>query len=171
MKHKHLICGIAVALAALAENPNFIPDSTFKGSSLAGWHVLGQADWSAQNGELIGKGKDAGGWLMLDRSYQDVGFFASFHCAGGCNTGVLLRAEKTPEGTKGVYVSLAGENLSLAKVTLNAGGKQLTSERLRPATEMVRYAPAPGTAAGQDCTATIGIRCKLFLMPIFCGLR
>src|SRR5580700_10002248 len=79
----------------------FVPDATFKGSSLNGWHVLGAADWTAQNGELVGKAKQgAGGWLVLDKSYQDVCFFASFRCAEGCKTGVLLRAEKTPSGMK-----------------------------------------------------------------------
>ena len=80
MNQKRLFCGIvALAITGFAESPNFIPDSTFKESSLAGWHVLGQADWSAQNGELTGKAKPGGngGWLVLDRSYQDVGFFAN----------------------------------------------------------------------------------------------
>ena len=151
MNHKRLVCGIAaisgvLVLAGLAESPNFIPDSTFKGSSLAGWHPLGQADWSARNGEVTGKAKPGGngGWLVLDKSYQDVGFFASFHCMGGCKTGVLLRAEKTSDGMKGLYVSLTGEDLSLDKVTLDAEGKQLTSEKLRPGAEMVRFAPPPG---------------------------
>ena len=31
--------------------PSFTPDTTMKGSSLAGWYVLGQADWKAQNGK------------------------------------------------------------------------------------------------------------------------
>jgi hypothetical protein len=93
------ISGAAVlaifALTGSAQGPNFNPDSTFKGSSLSGWHVIGQADWSAQNGELVGKAKPGGngGWLMLDQSYQDVGFYAGFRCSGGCKTGVLLRAE------------------------------------------------------------------------------
>src|SRR5881396_1876885 len=52
---------------------SFTPDWTFKGSTLAGWHVLGQADWKAINGELVGAPKSPeGGWLMLDKSLQDV---------------------------------------------------------------------------------------------------
>ena len=34
---------------------SFKPDQTFKGSTLKGWHVLGDADWQAKDGELIGK--------------------------------------------------------------------------------------------------------------------
>ena len=123
MSHKHFY--IAAASAALlvsvafAIAPTvFIPDATFKGSSLSGWHVLGAADWSAQNGELVGKAKPSGGWLVLDKSYQDVGFFASFRCADGCKTGVLLRAEKTPSGMKGIYMSLTEGDVAAYQVCL-----------------------------------------------------
>src|ERR1017187_784901 len=94
-------------LAALQANSTFIPDSVFKGSNLTGWHVLGQAYWQAQNGELVGTVKEGGGWLVLDQSYQDVALHTLFKCTGGCKTGVLFRAEKTAEGMKGVFVSIA----------------------------------------------------------------
>jgi hypothetical protein len=142
------ISGAAVlaifALTGSAQGPNFKPDSTFKGSSLSGWHVIGQADWSAQNGELVGKAKPGGkgGWLMLDQSYQDVGFYAGFRCSGGCKTGVLLRAEKTPEGMKGFYVSLTDGDPAIYKVTLDAEGKELTRDKLKPAGGTFRFAAA-----------------------------
>src|ERR1019366_2607020 len=85
-------------LSVLQANSTFIPDSVFKGSNLAGWHVLGQANWQAQKGELVGTVKEGGGWLVLDRSYQDIGVHTYFKCAGGCKTGVLLRAQKTADG-------------------------------------------------------------------------
>src|SRR5437899_1655091 len=88
-----------------AASQNFAPDVTFKGSTLTGWHKLGQADWRAENGEIIATPKEgSGGWLVLDKGYQDVAFYASFRCSGACNAGVLLRAEKTAAGLKGVYV-------------------------------------------------------------------
>src|SRR5689334_8691130 len=102
-----------IALPLLQASATFIPDTTFKGSTLAGWHVLGQAEWKAQNGELAGTVKQGDGWLVLDKSYQDVGFYASFQCRGGCKTGVLLRAEKTAEGLKGVFVSITGTEVAL----------------------------------------------------------
>ena len=107
------LLGLVATFAALLTVPvagtrsMFIPDWTFKGSTLTGWHVLGEASWRAVDGELIGTPKTAaGGWLVLDKSLQDVEFGAGFKCASGCKTGVLLRAEKTPTGMKGVYVSL-----------------------------------------------------------------
>src|SRR5262245_50143862 len=102
---RHRFGALALVAAALtlpslpgaASSKNFAPDIVFKGSSLTGWHVLGDADWRAQNGEIVGTPK-SGGWLVFDRTYQDVAFFASFRCAAGCKPGILLRAEKTTDG-------------------------------------------------------------------------
>ena len=69
------------------------------------------------DGELVGTPKSAdGGWLVLDKSFQDVEFGADFKCVGDCRTGVLLRAEKTPTGMKGVFLSLdAGRGRRLCR--------------------------------------------------------
>src|SRR5947209_16749753 len=116
--------GTVISLAG--SRSTFVPDWTFKGSALTGWTVLGQADWRAVDGELVGTPRaQEGGWLVLDKSFQDVQFGADFRCTdgrlrasgasasraeasaeAGCKTGVLLRAEKSPTGMKGVYVSL-----------------------------------------------------------------
>ena len=82
-----------------AASKNFTPDVVFSGSNISAWRSVGQATWRAENGEVIGTPTAAaGGWLLADRSYQDVAVFASFRCAAGCQTGVLLRAEKTADG-------------------------------------------------------------------------
>src|SRR5438093_9064328 len=121
-----ILLGALAGLLLLARlfgivGPSFVPDRTFKGSSLAGWHTLGQADWRAQDGVLIGTPKQAGGgWLVLDQPFQDTGFYASFKCFGGCKTGVLLRAEKTVDGMKGVYVSLNDGDVNSYALTLDS---------------------------------------------------
>src|SRR6478609_4325516 len=77
---------------------SFVPDQTFKGSGLKGWHVLGDADWQAKDGELIGKAKtnsNGGGWLLMDTGYQDVGFHALFKSTGNSETALMFRTEKT----------------------------------------------------------------------------
>jgi hypothetical protein len=153
---------VTVAAAWItAQGPahEFRPDSTFTGSSLAGWHTLGGAQWKAQNGELIGTASGpGGGWLVLDTSYQDLNFFARFRCAGlpteasakvgECRTGVLFRAEKTDAGMTGVYVSLNADQLAAFRVTLDAMGRETTREPLRAVTPFIRSAPpaAPATA-------------------------
>jgi hypothetical protein len=126
--------GAALLLPALEEvGPTFRADVIFQGSNLSGWHTLGNADWKAQNGEIIGTPKDAGGgWLALDKSFQDVGFYSNVMCTGGCRTGLLLRAEKTPEGMKGVFVSLTEGDLNSYAVRLDAEGKEAGRDKLPP---------------------------------------
>src|SRR5687767_11624442 len=148
------LLGVAVMLGAIATVPldgirsTFVPDWTFKGSTLAGWRVLGAADWKAVDGELVGTPKSPdGGWLVLDKSFQDVEFGADFKCATGCRTGVLLRAEKTATGMKGIFLSLDEGEVGGYAVTLDANGKILTRERLRPGGGLMRVAPSAADAA------------------------
>ena len=62
---KHFVCGI-VAIVGIglfirpaAANKNFIPDWMFKGSSLSSFRTLGEADWRAENGEIVGTPRSA----------------------------------------------------------------------------------------------------------------
>ena len=168
-----------VTLAAAwigAQGPahEFRPDSTFTGTTLAGWHTLGSSQWKAQNGELIGTatGPD-GGWLVLDTSYQDLNFFTRFRCggvpaaasakAGECRTGVLFRAEKTDAGMTGVYVALNAGELAAFRVTLDAMGRETKRESLRGVGPFVRSAepvppaaPARGSAPARGGAGTGG---------------
>jgi hypothetical protein len=140
------LAAVPVFLSAIfAATHDFRPDFTFRGSSLAGWHTLGHASWRAENGELIAAPQSPdGGWLMLDKSYQDIQFYTEFRCSQACDAGVLLRAEKTSDGGwKGIYVPLSGEGASY-DVTLDADGKELTRTRLARATnQFARMAVGP----------------------------
>ena len=147
---------VAIAAAACVSiihgaSKNFAPDAVFAGSNLTGWQPLGQGNWRAENGEIVGVPTAAsGGWLLAERPYQDVAVFASFRCAAGCQTGVMLRAERTADGgVKGVFVSLNEGDLAAYRVTLNAQGAQTSKERLRgPGGGQLRVAlPAPEPAA------------------------
>lgn len=147
----HLLSAAFVLLGAVpafAGGPTFHPDVTFKGSSLSGWHTLGQANWHAENGELVGtpQGSD-GGWLMLDKSYQDIGLYSDFRCTGGCEAGALFRIQKTADGWKGVFVSLTEPETPSYDVTLDAQGKILTRDKLRRGGGLIRVAPAPNPNA------------------------
>ncbi len=98
-----LAAAVAMTVPVSGTRKTFVPDWTFNGSTLAGWHTLGAgavdarrtANWSAR------PPAPDGGWLVLDKSLQDVQFGADFRCADGCKTGVLLRAEKTADGHEG----------------------------------------------------------------------
>lgn len=145
--------GLLVGAAALSvplsgTRKTFVPDWTFKGSALTGFQTVGQAQWSAVNGELVGKPTSPdGGWLMLDKSFQDVQFGADFRCADGCKTGVLLRAQKTDTGMKGVFVSLDGPAAAGFAVTLDANGKELTRQPLAGGGGMARFAAGTSPSA------------------------
>src|SRR5260370_20078553 len=133
---------------SLAAGPTFIPDATFQGSALAGWHTLGQADWKAANGEIAGTPKSpAGGWLLMDKGLQDLGVYTSFRCTGGCKTGIILRAQKTADGMKGLLVSLTEGEQGLYRITLDAQGQETHRDKLRPAAAMIRFAQPAATAA------------------------
>src|SRR5690348_16596694 len=102
--------GIVVAAAvcilgsgAYANGPNFAGGEKFASSSLNGWTTLGGAQWKVENGEIVGTPtQDAGGWLLLNKSYSNLAVYANLQCSEGCKPGLLLRAEKTPEGMKGI---------------------------------------------------------------------
>ena len=146
-----LVLGVAL-LASVTQgaSKNFVPDTVFSGSSLNGWSPIGKARWRAENGEIVGSADaGAGGWLLSDKPYQDVAVFASFRCAAGCQTGVLLRAEKTSDGgLKGILVSLNEGDLATYRVTLDAQGIEKSKERLRsPAGGQLRVAPPPPNPA------------------------
>src|SRR6266849_3778038 len=149
MSKKQLFAGSLAVISVLASaifaaTRNFVPDVTFKGSALTGWHKLGQADWRANNGEIFGTPKsESGGWLVLDRGFQDIQFFASFRCTGACKAGVLLRAEKTADGMKGVYVSLTEGDVAPYNLVLDAQGNEISRSKLDPAPgPMIRMASA-----------------------------
>jgi hypothetical protein len=122
-----------LATTLSAAGPTFRPDVVFRGSSLTGWRSLGQADWRADNGEIIGTPRQPfGGWLMLERAYQDAGLYATVSCPAGCRTGVLLRAEKTADGgLKGVYVSLTEGDLGFYALTIDAQGRETGRRALK----------------------------------------
>ena len=128
---------------------SFKPDHTFKGSSLKGWHVLGDAEWQAIDGEMIGKAKQNsnGGWLVMDNGYQDIGFHALFKSTGNSETALLLRTEKVNEGYRGVLLSLKKEDITPYSVLLDANGKEIKREKLRSAGGInYRMAPPPDTS-------------------------
>ena len=136
-----------LACAIIAATRNFVPDFVFQGSSVAGLHTLGQAEWRAVQGEIIATPHgDLGGWLVLDKSYQDIEFSTEFRCSARCDAGVLLRAEKTNDGgLKGVYVSLNEGDLNTYDLTIGPDGKELNRKRLEHATgQFTRIAAGPG---------------------------
>lgn len=148
---------LMVGAPVSAQRYSFVPDWTFDGNTLAGWNSVGQASWTASNGELVGTpGSPAGGWLMLDRSLQDVEVGFDFRVSPGSQAGLLLRAERTPEGYKGIYVSLTEGDVFAYSVTLDSNGRELTRTRLRNGGGLMRTAAAPPPPAAEGAAGAGG---------------
>lgn len=131
-----LVAAPALLSVIFAATHDFVPDAVFKGSSLAGLRTLGSAGWRAANGEITGAPTSPdGGWLVLDKGYQDIQFYSEFRCSSACNAGVLLRAEKTASGgLKGVYISLKEGDTDSYALELSPEGKELSRTKLDRAT-------------------------------------
>ncbi len=125
---------LAVSVTASAAGPSFAPDYKFTGSSTKGWHSLGSAKWSANQGVITGTpAANGGGWLVSDDSLQDISVYTAFRCEAECETGILLRAEKTPGGgLKGVYVSFTDAAMTTSAVTIDSNGAISKREQLPP---------------------------------------
>ena len=136
---------LLVAPSLRAVGPTFTPDATFRGSQLTGWRPLGGASWAARDDVITGTAAPGGdgGWLWLERSYQDVGVYLSFRCRASCTGGVLLRAESTPRGTSGIYLLLAGGERGAYRLLIDGQGREIEREPLRAMNGMPRIAPPP----------------------------
>jgi Domain of Unknown Function (DUF1080)/FG-GAP-like repeat len=156
MRKKHRLLLLTLTLIGttplLASGPSFKPDTKMDGTTLKGWHSYGQADWRTEKGEIVGApNPGAAGWLVLDHAYQDSALYAEYRCTGGCVTGVLFRAEKTPDGgLKGTYVELSDPELAAYEVTIDAQGKILERNKLRRGGGLVRVAPPPSPTAAHN---------------------
>ncbi|NDJ13246.1 MAG: DUF1080 domain-containing protein [Acidobacteriia bacterium] len=139
---------------------NFVPDAVFKGSSLTGWRSIGSVKWSAQNGEIIAAPEARqSGWLMHERTLQDVALAASWRCAGDCKVAVLLRAETLPNGgMRGILASLTEPGTPSFRVTLDAAGNELSRERLRTGPGGVYRVAPDGPAPAGAAPATGPVR-------------
>ncbi len=148
--------------AIFAATHDFIPDFTFKGSSLTGWHEFGNANWRAENGEIVGHSSSAGRRLAGARQgLSGYRILYGIPLRGEMRRGRAAAREKTPDGGwKGVYVSLDGEP-GPYEVTLNAEGKELSRtpcrERRRSSRE---WPPAHGQTDMLTCRASRGPRSR-----------
>ena len=146
-----LISGMAIAalvvVAPQSAPSDFIPDWTFEGDDPStDWTVIGDATWSADDGELIGTPGPAGGWLVLDRGLQDFQFAAYLRCPTGCETGVLVRAERQADGgLSGLYIPYGGGETELFALTIDAAGRETSRTPIPEGRmgSMARFAPPP----------------------------
>jgi hypothetical protein len=157
MSSRHVLLGAALVLLGVVPmvgerqtflpGPQFIPDAWVKGSSLSGWHTVGAAQWKLENGNLTATPgpSGAGGWLVMDHSYQDIELFTRFLCSTGSEAGILFRIEKTADGgMKGTYAQFSGGDVvTYFAVTVDANGTITSRTPLRAGGGEMRMAPPP----------------------------
>ncbi len=141
----------APGTAKLGSGLTFIPDYIFKGPALTGLHTIGQADWKAKDGEITATATPGNaGWLILDKGYQEIAVHFAFKCDANTEIGLLLRAEKTADGYKGLLLAIKNGEAVNYRVTLDARGKELSREKLSRAGSTMRIAPKPAEGAAAN---------------------
>ncbi len=138
-----LAFGQEIPFDANGRGLSFPPDYSFTGSSLKGWHTMGNASWKAQNGEISVNANGDHALLVSERSFQDVVVHFLLKAAPGSEGGLIVRLEKTNDGYKGILMAVKDDVAASYRVTLDAQGKELTREKLRVAGQLIRVAPKP----------------------------
>jgi len=88
----------------LAPMPQASPEAgewtlLFNGKDPTGWKAVGDADWSVQNGVLVGKQSDGkAGDLFTEESYDDFELLVTFKVQWPANSGIWFRAPETGPG-------------------------------------------------------------------------
>jgi len=127
---------------------SFIPDNTFKGSDISGWHAVGTGNWQANNGQVnINNGN---GWLALNHSFQDVAVNLLVKADAGSEAGVLFRLEKKGDSYKGILVAIKDDKAASYRISFDLNGKELSREKLRVAGNIIRVAPPAPKQAEPD---------------------
>ena len=113
-------------LSSFAIHAGLPQTPVFDGTSLAGWHALGGADWRVDNGDLVGTVRNgAGGWLVLDSVYGPSTLTIGFECKN-CEPSLMIRSGKVGDRTSGVEIALSGAEVgSMFRITLDSQGKML----------------------------------------------
>jgi len=125
----------------LSPVPDFMPDWTFTGSSLSDWKMVGNASWKAENGVIVDTpSPSGGGWLILNKPFQDVQFFGRIQSKGDCNAGIMFRVQTSQNGMTGIFVSLRESDLKTYRLTIDLNGRELRREGLPAAPSEGRFA-------------------------------
>ena len=76
----------------------------FNGKDLTGWKPVGDADWSVQDGALIGQQSDGkSGDLFTEEGYDDFELLVTFRVQWPANSGIWFRA---PDGGPGYQMDI-----------------------------------------------------------------
>ena len=140
-------CAPACRALGLAASKNFVPDHVFKGSTPDRAGAAGRRRLARAERRDHRHARDGGGWLIARALLPGRRVLRVVPLRGrAASAGVLLRAEKTPDGgLKGIFVVARRRTTSSPIASRSTRRARETSrERLRPAGGgQVRVAPPP----------------------------
>lgn len=155
---------IGAALTALAagcaygQGParDFQPDIIVSGADLPSFYRIGEAAWSTRGEEIVARPSSGGtaGMSLFDQPLQDVAVHAEFLCTEECQIGVLVRAERNPDGTvRGYLASFGNSSPRFDLVSFDAGAREIARTSLANLTGQARFVtPSDGVPPGASPT-------------------
>lgn len=96
MKNASLLLIILCFYACSSATSNNSETTVLFAEDSNNWSELGDADWSFEQGELVGIGDSTAGFLISNQAYQDFELNLEFMPDSTINSGVFVRCEASP---------------------------------------------------------------------------
>ncbi len=175
LRGRLLACAIAVWSMPLAAArvcaqqspaPDFVPDFTFTGSHLDGWHAAGSAVWEADQGVIsVEAAPDSGGGvLLLDDTFENLAVYSRFRCSQECDAGLLIRVAEAAGGLAGILIAMQGDEVAPFRVRLDNNGRvvfrELALERPQGSQESGQGTALSGVLATANAALSAPVRIR-----------
>ena len=101
-----LLVGFSPLAALAADSGGWKP--LFDGTSLKGWHPVGDGQWSVEDGAIVGRADKAKlyGLLVSDQTYKDFTVRFKFKCLSGDSGFYIRTIIEEPEKAHGLQVQV-----------------------------------------------------------------
>lgn len=103
-----LVCALCLPNLGAADEPHAVWRPLMDGKTLAGWHQVGQGQWTVEDGAFVGRAQKTHlyGLLVSDEVFRDFTVRLKFKCLSG-DSGFYIRAIiKPPEKAHGLQVQV-----------------------------------------------------------------
>ncbi len=109
----------------------------FNGENLDGWKVVGEQDWSVQDGNIVVKSVSREtGWLVTEEEYSDFVLRFRFRWMGG-DSGIQFRSRFENEEMNGYQANLDADREFATGSLLELNGRQVLQESKHAAPMLV----------------------------------
>ena len=103
-----LVWCACLSLAAAAEEKKATWKPLMDGKTLAGWHKVGDGEWTVEDGAFVGRANKAKlyGLLVSDKTFKDFTVRLKFKCLSGDSGFYIRTIIKPPEKAHGLQVQV-----------------------------------------------------------------